>query len=259
MRRRPKVGLKSQRPSLRELLRELNEPETLLTVPISHTGNVGIDIRFDVDGNRVRKVVRRSNYRMTGKYPSIKNNRMMQWESEHEKSAFEILEACAFVTSYSEQPAEIRYLDEFKKERLHYPDILVELRSGSRGFLEIKPESHAEEPELLRRTALLSKELHAQGYFYHLVTSHQIESEFYLANAQQLVHLSRLVKEPPPREIIRRAYMGCTSLTFKRLIEHINQLNARSWLCNLIIAGDLEFDHSKSLNDETLIHWIKGV
>lgn len=259
LRHRTKEQLNIQRPNLWELLRDLNQPKPLLTVPSFQSENVGIEIRFDVDGKRMRKVVRRSNYRMTGKYPSIKMNRMMQWESTHERNAFEILEACAIVTSYREQPAEIRYLDELNKERLHYPDILVEMRSGSRGFLEIKPERDAYDPEVLRRTALLSKELHAQGYFYYLVTSHQIESEFYLANAQRLAHLSRRTKETPPQEMIRLAFVGSTSLTFKALVEHIDHPHARSWICTLILAGKLEFDQSQLLIDETLIYWNQGV
>jgi hypothetical protein len=259
LRQRPKVPLDIQCVSFRELLLDLEKPKPHLSLPIFQFENVGCQIRFDDNGNRVRKVVRRSNYRMTGKYPSIKMGRMMQWESTHERDAFEILEACAFVTSYSEQPAEIRYLDELNKERLHYPDILVEMRSGSRGFLEIKPERDAYDPEVLRRTALLSKELHAQGYFYYLVTSHQIESKFYLANAQRLAHLSRRTKETPPQEMIRLAFVGSTSLTFKALVEHIDHPHARSWICTLILAGKLEFDQSQLLIDETLIYWNQGV
>jgi hypothetical protein len=259
LRHRTKEQLNIQRPNLWELLRDLNQPKPLLTVPSFQSENVGIEIRFDVDGKRMRKVVRRSNYRMTGKYPSIKMDRMMQWESTHERNAFEILEACAIVTSYRDQPAEIRYLDEFDKERLHYPDILVELSSGSRGFLEIKPESDADDHEVLRRTDLLSKELHAQGYFYCLVTSHQIESKFYLANSQLLTTLSRQTKEPPPLEMIRHAFVGSSLLTFKALVEFIEPPKAKSWICRLVIAGWLEFDQSQLLNDETLIHWNKGV
>jgi len=44
-----------------------------------------IEIKFPVDGKiRSRKVVSRSNARNSGKYPSWKMQRMMQWESPHE-------------------------------------------------------------------------------------------------------------------------------------------------------------------------------
>ncbi len=45
-------------------------------------------IEWAEQGKRDRKVVRRSNYRVTGKYPSWKMLRMMQWESTIERDAF---------------------------------------------------------------------------------------------------------------------------------------------------------------------------
>lgn len=258
LRRRPKIAFKSQRPSFWELLEVLHQPAPHSAVPNFNAETQALEIRFAEGGKRIRKVVRRSNYRMTGKYSSLKNGRMMQWESSNEKMAFEILEAHPMVASYCEQPAEIRYRDELENERLHYPDILVEMKSGSRGFLEIKPESDADDPELMVRTTLLSKQLQVKGYSYFLVTSDQIESEEYLANAQHLVHQSRRVKTVPPWEIIRKAFQSQASLTLTTLIKQLNHPSARSWVCKLILAGDLVFDQSQPFDGETLINWIQG-
>ena len=62
-----------------------------------------IQIIFPKDGKiRSRKVVKRSNARNTGKYPSWKMKRMMQWESVHEGNAMRILDATPHVTSFTE-------------------------------------------------------------------------------------------------------------------------------------------------------------
>ena len=62
-----------------------------------------IVINFPKDGKiRSRKVVKRSNARNSGKYPSWKMQRMMQWESVHEGNAMRILDAHPNVISFNE-------------------------------------------------------------------------------------------------------------------------------------------------------------
>ena len=64
-----------------------------------------IEINFPKNGKiRSRKVVSRSNARNSGKYPSWKMQRMMQWESPHEGNAMRILDATPNVISFNEQP-----------------------------------------------------------------------------------------------------------------------------------------------------------
>ena len=70
-----------------------------------------IQINFPKDGKiRSRKVVKRSNARNSGKYPSWKMQRMMQWESVHEGNAMRILDATPNITAFNEQPCEIIYI-----------------------------------------------------------------------------------------------------------------------------------------------------
>ena len=82
-------------------------------------------IHHPVAGNhRVRKVVTRSRFKATGKFPSQKMGRMIQWESIHERNAFRLLEANPAVISYYEQPIAIQYL-RGGMEHVEYPDLLV--------------------------------------------------------------------------------------------------------------------------------------
>src|SRR5260370_9079261 len=75
---------------------------------------------------RSRRVVTRSRFRPTGKYPSWKMERMLQWESINELNAFRLLDCDPRVTVFTEQPCEIVYFDGTETRR-HYQDIYVEI------------------------------------------------------------------------------------------------------------------------------------
>jgi len=70
-----------------------------------------IKINFPKDGKlRSRKVVSRSRHRVTGKYPSWKMNRMIEWESKNELNAFRLLDASSIILEFNEQPMTIHYI-----------------------------------------------------------------------------------------------------------------------------------------------------
>lgn len=58
---------------------------------------------------RVRKIVKRSNSYSTGKYPSWKMGRMVQWKSPRLLAAFRLLDATPAVKSYQEESMRIDY------------------------------------------------------------------------------------------------------------------------------------------------------
>ena len=69
-----------------------------------------ITIHFGENGKQVRKVNKRSNARVTGKFPSRKNHKMITWESKIELNGYQLLEANPLVKAYLDQPAIIHYL-----------------------------------------------------------------------------------------------------------------------------------------------------
>jgi TnsA endonuclease-like protein len=111
---------------------------------------------------RVRTVVTRSRARSTGKYPSWKMGRMVQWESPAELNACRLLDADPAVTAFYEQPLEITYSLDGEVHR-HYPDILVLVPNRSELW---KIKSEAARPETVRRTELMRRALTAYGYTF---------------------------------------------------------------------------------------------
>lgn len=102
---------------------------------------------------RARTVVSRSRSRPTGKYPSWKTGRMVEWESHNELNALRLLDADPNIRTFREQPLTIRYaLD--GEVHLHFPDVLVDRVCG-RELWEIKPAAHACDPKVVARTRLL--------------------------------------------------------------------------------------------------------
>ena len=135
---------------------------------------------------RSRKVVTRSRARSTGKYPSWKMGRMLQWESTNELNAFRLLDCDAQVRAFSEQPCEIKFVHDGTL-RSHFPDLLVELE-GKRELWEVKTEAEATRAEISERTALLTKGLAAWGYTYRVVFARDLLREPRLSNALLLLH-----------------------------------------------------------------------
>lgn len=109
----------------------------------------------------IRPVVSRSRCRPTGKYPSWKAGRMLEWETVGELNAFRLLDCDPGVTRFSEQPCEILYVVDGESKR-HYPDIYVE-RRREKQLWDLKADSRAAQPETSARTKLLTEELITQN------------------------------------------------------------------------------------------------
>jgi len=224
---------------------------------LEESASVGgnITIKLAQSGTRMRKVVRRSNYRMTGKFPSFKNARMMHWESKYEQDAFHLLETCPLVKSYSEQPALLRYNDEDEVTHLHYPDILVELTSGHLIFIEIKPETAATDTELAIRTKLLQGLLRAKGYYYLMILPEQVDRLAYLNNAKHLLEFGKIPTPETVWEKVRRIFLTVSNIQIAELIQMIGNVHAKNWIYRMLITGDLTFESSISISKTALVSW----
>ena len=158
----------------------------------------------DTHVTRVRTVVTRSRARSTGKYPSWKMGRMVQWESPAELNACRLLDADPAVTAFYEQPLEITYFLDGEVHR-HYPDILV-LAPNRSELWKIKPESEAARPETVRRTELMRRALPAYGYTYRIVLAEDLAREEAVASQLGVFRalLPKLLKDlgkiPDPRQ-----------------------------------------------------------
>jgi hypothetical protein len=224
--------------------------------PLPSTGKV-LSISFAPSGQlRSRKVVTRSRARSTGKYPSWKMNRMLQWESPNELNAFRLLDCDPEVVCFTEQPCEIRYLQD-GIARKHFPDILV-VRNGRRELLEVKSEPEAIRPAIASRTTLLMGCLPMWGYDYSLVLGSDLARQPRMKNADRLLRFGRGTVTECEREFMRLALKRHGPLVWAEACAGSYGARGREIVCRLVLDGTLAFDMNAAWSADTLFFAGKG-
>lgn len=205
---------------------------------------------FPKDGKiRSRRVVKRSNARNTGKYPSWKMQRMMQWESVHEGNAMRILDATPSVISFSEQPCEIIYILN-GVERRHYPDFMV-IQDHQREFWEVKTKADANSAEVAERTAFLTEALPLYGYSYRIVFAEALAKQPRLGNVKRLNKLGRYPVSSLEQERIRRLFSSELIISWGVFEQQSPQ--ALRNISRLILEGKLSIDFNQSITPATSV------
>lgn len=209
-----------------------------------------VKINFPKDGKiRSRKVVSRSNARNTGKYPSWKMGRMMQWESVHEGNAMRILDASPHVTAFHEQPCEIIYSMNGEQRR-HYPDFMV-IEGNLREFWEVKTEADANSAEVAERTAFLTELLPEYGYSYRVVLAEALAKQPRLDNVKRLNKLGRQPISILEQERVRRLFTHEPVITWG-MLEQVSPQTLRN-VSRLILEGKLCIDFNQPISPATSI------
>lgn len=203
---------------------------------------------------RSRKVVTRSRARPTGKFPSWKMDRMLQWESVAELNAMRLLDAAPSVRSFAEQPVVIRYsLD--GERRIHYPDLLVKRDDGLKEFWEVKSAKDAAREEVVARTTLLQAALPTYGYEYRMVYAEELRRQPRLSNAIEILKWGRSPVTAVEREQIRALLTRLPAVTWGAAVSGALGRSGRHSLCRLVLEGMLAFDINVKLSRETRFTW----
>lgn len=210
-------------------------------------------IDFSADGVRARKVVTRSRARPTGKFPSLKMKRMMQWESPHERNAFRLLDTTAAVITFQEQPAEITYRLNGVVHK-HFPDILVRYRYKQE-FWEVKTSADASRDEVAARTALMERLLPRLGFTYRMALAEDLAKEPRLSNAIQLLKGGRTPVPLLAWEHLRQAFARSPAISWGDILDGALGNDGVRHVCRLILEGRLSMDLSKPIERRTPITW----
>jgi hypothetical protein len=205
---------------------------------------------------RSRSVVTRSRARGTGKYPSLKMGRMLQWESRNELNAFRLLDCCPTVTRFMEQPCQICYTQS-GQSKSHYPAILVEI-SGRKELWEVKPEAKGHQPEVALRTALLTQALPKWGYEYRLVIDSDLAKQPRLSNAQILLRFGRTEVSGYEYESLRLIHKRQGVLIWSEACTGAYGTKGREILCSLALREILTVDIDAPWSGNTKFFVAKG-
>lgn len=214
-----------------------------------------LSIIFPKEGKlKSRTVVSRSRARATGKYPSWKAGRMIQWESSHELNAYRLLDANSHVINYSEQPLAISYIQD-DIVHLHYPDTLVQWQDRQE-LWEIKTAKEAEKSEYLQRTRLMENALPNLGYRYRLMIAEDLAREPRLSNALTLLKFGRSSITPLAEEQLRQLIEVTGNIRWGSVLNGAMGPEGRKLICRLVLEGILIFDIEQPLSCETCFFWV---
>ncbi len=204
---------------------------------------------------RSRKVVTRSRARATGKYPSWKMGRMIQWESINELNAYRLLDTDPSVIEFYEQPLKISYVID-GTPRTHYPDTLVKWINHQE-LWEIKSANDVERPDYFERTQFLESALIEFGYNYRMINAKGFLTQPRLNNSITLLKFGRHPVSPLLEEKLRLIIEAKGSICWGAIINGCIGKEGRQLVCRLFLEGRLHFDFEKKLVPETNFVWIE--
>lgn len=199
---------------------------------------------------RSRKVVTRSRARPTGKFPSWKMGRMLQWESLAELNAMRLLDATPAVRSFAEQPAVVRYSLN-GESRIHHPDLLVERDNDLKELWEVKSAKDAAREEVAARTTLLQAALPTYGYEYRMVYAEQLRRQPRLSNVLEILKWGHGPITAVERERVRAILTQLPAVTWGAAVSGVLGRSGRHSLCRLVLEGMLAFDLNEKLCFDT--------
>ena len=136
----------------------------------------------------VRQVANRGG-NASGKFPSLKMNRMIAFESLIERDYLYVLDYEVEGLAFTEQPLTITYHHD-DKERHYTPDFHLFGR-GQHVLVECKPERFVETEENLCKFAVAQEWCKKQGWEFRVVTDQQVRNGFRLQNVKLLAQYAR--------------------------------------------------------------------
>lgn len=189
---------------------------------------------------RVRKIVKRSNSYSTGKYPSWKMGRMVQWKSPRLLAAFRLLDATPAVKSYQEEAMRINYCYQ-GQEKAFYPDLLVQINDRQE-LWSIKPEKLANLPDEIALAQFLKQELYHHSLNYRVVIAESLIEEPLQSNITKLIEFGRNPLSDIDREQVRQLLTRCDAIDWETISSGLLGPNGRQAVCRLALEGIIRFN-----------------
>lgn len=210
-----------------------------------------VSIEFVKHGERARNVISRSNTRATGRYPSMRMRRNIEWDSPHELNAYRLLDTNPFVLEFSEQPCVIRYRLNGDEHR-HYPDSLIRTKD-SKFLWEVKTKADASRPEVQERTRLMVDQLPSYGFQYSVQLAEDLSREPRLKNVRLLLRLGRCPLSFEQLEFSRKLLSQVTSVTWGDIaIGRLAPFNLEH-ACRLVLDNVLYLNLDERICSTTII------
>lgn len=139
---------------------------------------------------KTRKITNTRSLKVIGKFPSLKMNTTVMWESQLERDYIYLLEIDTDIVAYCEQPFTIAY-DRHNRRKKYTPDFLVE-RKCSKQVVEVKPKSKVESFVKSDRFLGIRNFCSSNGLEFAIMTEETIRVQPRLDNIKLLYKYSRV-------------------------------------------------------------------
>ena len=199
----------------------------------------------------VRKIPNYRGRRHTiGKYPSVKLNRMVAFESQIELDFIITLEYEKGVIWFEEQPVVIDFQSGGKTH--HYTPDLLYTDGGRHILADCKPAKFAALDENRVKFSAATQWCAAQGWEFRIITDVALRTGFRLKNIKRLAYYSRTVVPPDLRTEILGRFNTIEMMTIDQLLQSIGNGDAENTMMSAIFS--MAYHHTLEINidDEPL-------
>ena len=184
---------------------------------------------------------------MIGKFPSIKNGRMVWWESQLERDFLYLLEIDPDVISYEAQPLKMEYFMEGKIHR-YTPDVRV-IRTDRKQIVEVKDEAKSKKEEYVQLFRRVGPICQKEGYEFIVVTDREIRIQPRLDNVKMIYKYAKTPVTTKHQILLYAIFGERETLTLEEVIKGFASKGERAaTVYALIFGGILSVDLSRPLN-----------
>jgi hypothetical protein len=199
-------------------------------------------------GVRARQPTKNFSGLFRGKSPSLKNNRMVHWESLLERDAILLFEFSPGVIGFREQPPSFWYFHSGRMTR-YTADFEVTFWDGNTKLIEVKPWAKLRKTEEKKRLEIIQLQLLSQGAQLLILDDRQIRRKPLSENLKQLNsnRTPRLSSEEA------QAYLRCLSQIGDLTFGKAAQLLGQRAIWQLLDLGEIDMDLVQVISEDTPI------
>lgn len=226
------------------------------SLAVSKKARCGESLAFklgpELGNSRSREPVTRSRRTIRGHFPSVKMERMIDWESQLERRACHRFEFSSAIKQYHEQPDPIWLLIEGEYRR-YTPDFALYLHDGSVLIIEVKPFDHLQKPDVRDKLILASIEFEKTGKTFGVITDKELPNEALDRNIHFLRQYQRLPFDQITIKAVKNFCEESPSPSIQRLKERLGCLGTvYSLLANQICGTDM----NRPIGPDSLIFFV---
>lgn len=180
----------------------------------------------------VRKVSNRGG-NIIGRFPSLKMERMIAFESLIERDFIYLLDFEQDVEWFAEQPLTISYQHQGKTLK-YTPDFHI-IRNGQNVLAECKPEKHIQSAENQRKFTAACSWCMARGWTFQVVTDTHLRSGCRLQNVKLLTQFARYDVSLEVRRRIRTFLStACFPVTVADVMSYVTPKRSQSTIIPIL-------------------------